>query len=827
MSHGFCRSLIVGLGGTGVRALVHLKTLYHRLFGGVPPVVSFLGIDTDEAALETLMLDGEPISLSQAEFIRLTAMDARTLVSMTPEIAAWAPPEDRMNYRDVVGGAGARRASGRLALFNRANIVLESLRDRLYTINSLQSADGFEFGETEGVTVDPERRSIIIISSIAGGTGSGILLDIAFMCRSLFPQSVDPLYGYLLMPGLYVRLPATYFVESNAYATLKELDFFLNCEEKTDVSYPGVNQPIPWGGPTARPFDFTHLIDNVNSRGQRVEEIDSLLSMLAHGVFLNLLWEDTSSRPRDTRSYLVNMSAILDALTPWQGQAPHYIGMGLSTLELPKSRSVCSHTPRIAEDVLRDWLLGSSGNPEASRHAGCEYIRDSVVRASSLAAHIKRTWQRKTSVVAPSMESISREDSQLDRGTRHSNATERFREQLSMLVAAEEFSSETLAHSLQRLIDDKLSSELHMSRSRISEVLAFLDGASAAITEEMDVLSGQLQEMRTRLAESSVDRVKTDQVPRLSRRQRRLARQSHGSELDFARDEMNLLTEEAAGVVAHRVLRGLKAHCEGLTRLLGTAQAVVHTACAPATESTRHRRRSSSFAMPFLIDVGADYLSRLLEEAVSSEAVTSLLESLGQSLGFSATVKLPDLALIQPRRLRGALEKEVEELLLRALEGATLDDALEYQGGEAKESTQSVARYVEIAIDAATPMWQVEPPPGVSIEEMTTIFIPRTSNHENSAIGRLLRNSSGCFRPNWSSRPGWHLCCGPEENSAYVLRVEIAACLSGLRESLSPLRRKYLELERSPEYAYTAHIHRDWVGAKGLPDILNPSGDPV
>ena len=41
------RSLFIGLGGTGASALLHTKKRFLDTYGEVPPMISFLTIDTD------------------------------------------------------------------------------------------------------------------------------------------------------------------------------------------------------------------------------------------------------------------------------------------------------------------------------------------------------------------------------------------------------------------------------------------------------------------------------------------------------------------------------------------------------------------------------------------------------------------------------------------------------------------------------------------------------------------------------------------------------------------------------------------------------------
>ena len=42
------RTLFVGLGGTGVKAILRAKQCFQDAYGEVPPMVAFLAIDTDK-----------------------------------------------------------------------------------------------------------------------------------------------------------------------------------------------------------------------------------------------------------------------------------------------------------------------------------------------------------------------------------------------------------------------------------------------------------------------------------------------------------------------------------------------------------------------------------------------------------------------------------------------------------------------------------------------------------------------------------------------------------------------------------------------------------
>ena len=53
------RSLYVGLGGTGMNALLHTKKMFIDTYGEVPPMIGFLGIDTDGGAYKKAILSNK------------------------------------------------------------------------------------------------------------------------------------------------------------------------------------------------------------------------------------------------------------------------------------------------------------------------------------------------------------------------------------------------------------------------------------------------------------------------------------------------------------------------------------------------------------------------------------------------------------------------------------------------------------------------------------------------------------------------------------------------------------------------------------------------
>ena len=64
------RTLMIGLGGTGITAILNAKKMLYENYGEIPPMIGFIGIDTDRPGLSNAFVeanDGTRISLSNSE----------------------------------------------------------------------------------------------------------------------------------------------------------------------------------------------------------------------------------------------------------------------------------------------------------------------------------------------------------------------------------------------------------------------------------------------------------------------------------------------------------------------------------------------------------------------------------------------------------------------------------------------------------------------------------------------------------------------------------------------------------------------------------------
>lgn len=72
------RCLYVGLGGTGMNSLLYTKKSFIDTYGEVPPMIGFLGIDTDSGQYkkELSTNSGDPVLLTPKEQMPVCVKDA-------------------------------------------------------------------------------------------------------------------------------------------------------------------------------------------------------------------------------------------------------------------------------------------------------------------------------------------------------------------------------------------------------------------------------------------------------------------------------------------------------------------------------------------------------------------------------------------------------------------------------------------------------------------------------------------------------------------------------------------------------------------------------
>ncbi len=271
-------ALIVGLGGTGQWVLTWLKRDLMLSNGGtVPDNIRLLSIDTAttlEAGQKQVTAndkeDNQPakvggVTLDRTEFIYVGG-DARPIALETrdnrhPQLKRWFRAKYWLDTQPPAvfvldNGAGRIRQFGRLAIYK--DIMGGDDGQKLWS--AFRTAIG-----TVGRMTNAERRlEIIVVGSFAGGTGSGMFLDVGLILRKL-AKEISPhhvLRGFFALPGVFTPNPSR-DMKARTFAAWRELNRFMVIDSDfpmSSVDY--VENDSTYGiDPAERIFDACYLVE--------------------------------------------------------------------------------------------------------------------------------------------------------------------------------------------------------------------------------------------------------------------------------------------------------------------------------------------------------------------------------------------------------------------------------------------------------------------------------------------------------------------------------------------------------------------------------------
>lgn len=285
------RALIIGVGGTGKTALTVLKERLEETYGAVPDSVNLLCFDTDhlramdEFAGTQLNMQVDATRGRESEFQQVISPAGITMNQVFDDLRGgkttafmnWLEHAklDRIlsaEDRTIIGGAQQRRPIGRTALFLRYAPIMTSLSA---AIGKMYGEAGSEAGSVSQQEEERSRRLIFIVSSVAGGTGSGMFLDIANLVRAALERnswtSVS-MSAVIVLPdafsGLIQQMKDPTNLKPNSYAALRELDRFMRAHSR-ELPY-----PIRYYSDTqshtkcgVQLFDHVYLVDTTSRSG--------------------------------------------------------------------------------------------------------------------------------------------------------------------------------------------------------------------------------------------------------------------------------------------------------------------------------------------------------------------------------------------------------------------------------------------------------------------------------------------------------------------------------------------------------------------------------
>jgi len=339
-------TLIVGLGGIGSKITAKLSAMITDK--RQRERINFVVMDTDVNELDEIKKNPyiRPVQTST----NMTVGDYLHLDEHTRDNSF--PVNPNLYRKTLSEGAGQVRAISHLAFVTAMKRgLIEPLDSAIYDLYKLES---------EPTT---QVLRVIIVSSLAGGTGSGLILPVSMYIKQFLktkiqiPGSITR--GFFILPEIiYDSVPAEPMknaFKANAYAVLRELNAFIlkadgNLQEgryknKVHLEFPKIGTK-EFEEYDVLPLDFSFMFDAQNISGKKLNSYEQYLNHAATCIYAQ------SIGPMNTRS---NSSEDNVIRTLVSGRSRNrYAGAGASELVYPSNHILHYIALKWADSTITD-----------------------------------------------------------------------------------------------------------------------------------------------------------------------------------------------------------------------------------------------------------------------------------------------------------------------------------------------------------------------------------------------------------------------------------------------------------------------------------------
>ena len=305
--------LILGLGGTGAEALIRVKRAINRHFKlgtspsgrtmDKPPQVEYMAIDSDDNMLN---LSYAGTSFTQDEFLLLDNSNLTSIYKNRDTVfknstQSWI--SSNLRLQQVKHGAGGIRQAGRLLLTINSNRVISMLTEKINRLTSNRKSNDLLY--------------VFIASGCAGGTGSGIFIDIPYIIRKIAETKgfETENIGMIFLPDVtlsdsMIDGSAALNIKANGFAALKELDYLMNIERNGEIFEQNyADLEIKESQP---PYDLCHLVSAKDEQGKLMPQAKNYCMNVAAETIINFIASEEviDGQSYTISSYLSNIAAL-------------------------------------------------------------------------------------------------------------------------------------------------------------------------------------------------------------------------------------------------------------------------------------------------------------------------------------------------------------------------------------------------------------------------------------------------------------------------------------------------------------------------------------
>lgn len=300
--------ILIGLGGTGGKVLKAFRKRLYQEYSAEERAqlpIAFLYVDSSIEMMKpddkTWMVLGENAQFTESEFVNVKGIDLNAVLSNPnsyPGLRGIIGDAEvmRKTLGEVGAAAAQKRRAGRILFGSNIDKYKQGLMGQFQRLNKITNAT---------------RTNIYIFTGLAGGTGSGSIIDVIAQTR-MIPQfreelSQDGKKGTGIVVNAMVpelAPPGTCDAgryHANGYAALQELNALLSGTFKPyDVS--GQHERLDLEKVT-KVADGLILYSNVNEHGYTVESLHELPQILADFTYSRIFLENNENTVEFLRAY--------------------------------------------------------------------------------------------------------------------------------------------------------------------------------------------------------------------------------------------------------------------------------------------------------------------------------------------------------------------------------------------------------------------------------------------------------------------------------------------------------------------------------------------
>lgn len=344
-------TLIIGAGGSGQIMLTCLKATLQTYFADEwYSRIRLLAFDTTEETFQIQSQTGLVTLETGAEFFDIGDVPVSSIMRNIDSQAAikerLGPVMSKLPAGVLRSGSKQMRPFGLLSLLWNHPTVNEQIRQALWRLAGRGQHD--DLGQQQGINV-------FICGSLVGGTGSGAILDLAYLIRDAFTDlgtqaEFCHITGVGVLPQAFHGIKGPNMLPNTA-AALQELNHLM-VKGQFQVRYPDGR----FVSSREAPFDIFYVVDGVDQAGRTWTDINAVCAMAAHCIYLQM---GTQLGQKGENAF-DNLDEVLTGQTAdGQGTFLGSFGKGDLLFDAPTVVQICARW-LLVEQLRQVWLTAAN-----------------------------------------------------------------------------------------------------------------------------------------------------------------------------------------------------------------------------------------------------------------------------------------------------------------------------------------------------------------------------------------------------------------------------------------------------------------------------------